>query len=423
MTRTGPTAVATSLSEFAAVAGTSAPSDRASGARQAMSRRTFLRRAGIGAGAIVAVAGVGGGWRAWDQGVFIPETGDAYGAWSASLLGSGQMPLVNAAILAANAHDTQPWRFVVANDQIDLYADRSRSMGAMDPVRREMDMSLGCALENLVLTARANGLAPTVTLLPDASEPNFIARVHLTTEVPDRSPLFEAIPKRHTNRGAFAAGRRIDPEILGQAAALVDTSMTGLIWLDADPARSRFGRLTIDATAAIVADPEMARDDFAWYRQDWGEIQRRKDGITIDTAGLDEPMRIIVRLLPPSDRRTMQQGWLEATATRHVPTAAAFGLLSVRDRADTAQRIEAGRLFERVHLFATTHGLALQPLNQVFERIDRETTSGLTPTFTRAIQDLVPAGQQALGAFRVGYGTTHPHLAPRRPVIDVIGRP
>jgi hypothetical protein len=167
----------------------------------------------------------------------------------------------------------------------------------------------------------------------------------------------------------------------------------------------------------------MARDDFAWYRQDWGEIQRRKDGITIDTAGLDEPVRVIVRLLPPSDRRTMQQGWLEATATRHVPTAAAFGLLSVRDRADTAQRIEAGQLFERVHLFATTHGLALQPLNQVFERIDRETTSGLTPTFTRAIQDLAPAGQQALGAFRVGYGTTHPHLAPRRPVIDVIGRP
>jgi hypothetical protein len=63
MTRTGPAAVATSLSEVAAVAGTSAPSHAASGKGQAMSRRTFLRRAGIGAGAMAAVAGLGGGWR------------------------------------------------------------------------------------------------------------------------------------------------------------------------------------------------------------------------------------------------------------------------------------------------------------------------------------------------------------------------
>jgi len=122
-----------------------------------MSRRVFLKRAGIGAGAVVVVAGTGTTWRALDQGVFATDQGAAYAAWGEwdAQAGPPLLPLVRSAVLAANAHDTQPWLFALGTDRIDLFADLSRNIGAMDPLRREMYLSLGCALENLTLAARA----------------------------------------------------------------------------------------------------------------------------------------------------------------------------------------------------------------------------------------------------------------------------
>jgi hypothetical protein len=385
----------------------------------AMTRRRLLKRIGIGAGAIVVVAAGGVSWRALDQGVLFPGSGPAYDPWRADLASHDPLRLVAASILAANAHDSQPWAFRVSADRIDVYADTVRSMGAMDPLRREMYISLGCAIENLVLAAGANGYAATVSLLPDAADPTLVARVDLASGPAVSSGLFAAIPSRHTDRAAYRTGQGVASALLDEIVGLADAPESSVAWLSTD-ARSRFGQLTIDATAAIVADAEQARDDFAWYRQDWADIGRRRDGITMDAGGLGEVARVLVRLLPPSDQATMDQGWVDATRDRQVATAAAFGLITVRDAADPAQRLLAGRLLQRVHLFATTKGLALQPLNQTFERADREADRGLDATFGRALAALTPDGWQGVTAFRVGYPTATPALSPRRPVEAVL---
>jgi hypothetical protein len=116
----------------------------------------------------------------------------------------------------------------------------------------------------------------------------------------------------------------------------------------------------------------------------------------------------------------MQQGWLDATRDRHVSTAAAFGLIAVRDGGDLAQRLLAGRLLQRIHLFATTKGLAPQPLNQIFERADREVDGGLEATFGSAVDELTPKGWRGVTAFRTGYPTAAPALSPRRPIEAVL---
>jgi nitroreductase len=389
------------------------------GARS-LTRRALLKRLTAGAGVVAVVAAGGATWRAVDQGVFIPGTGPAYDPWRADLRSRDPMRLVAAGILAANAHDSQPWAFRVGADRIDLFADTGRSMGAMDPLQREMYISVGCALENLVLAAKANGWAAKVHLFPDAADPTHAATVELGRSVAEASDLFAAIPTRHTNRAAYRTDRAVSPELLDEVAALADAPDVSLMWFATEDAKSHFAQLTIDATAAIIADPEQARDDFAWYRQDWTEIQRRRDGITLDAGGLGEMLRILVRLLPPSDRAAMDQGWLDATRDRQVSTAAAFGLILVRDAADPCQRVLAGRFLQRVHLFATTKDLALQPLNQIFERADQELNQGLEPTLGRAVDQLTPSGRHALTAFRIGYPTAAPALSPRRPVEAVL---
>jgi hypothetical protein len=291
-----------------------------------MDRRTFLKRAGIGAGAAVLV-GVAGGlvWRSIDQSVFAPGSGPAYEPWGADLDGPPPMSLVAAAILAANAHNTQPWAFAVTDERIDLFADHGRTMGTMDATGRELRLSLGCALENLVLAAQAHGLAPDVELGPDPTDPAHVATIGLTAAAPSASPLYRAIPVRHTNRAAYDTDRAVPSQELEAMSALADVSETSLTWLTTPDERDRFGQMTVDATAAILADADQARDDFAWYRQDWHEIEQRRDGITMDAAGLGEPLRSVIRLLPASSQEQMQGGWLDATRDRHVATAAAYG--------------------------------------------------------------------------------------------------
>jgi hypothetical protein len=385
-----------------------------------LTRRVFLKRFGVGAGAVVIVAGGGLTWRALDQGVFAPGTGPAYMPWQLDLSSGGPMSLVGAAILAANAHDSQPWAFRVMPERIDLFAATERSIGAMDPLGREMVLSLGCALENLVLAARAHGYRADVRLMPTPGDPTHVASVGLAPGPTEPSDLYNAIPLRHTNRATYRTDRSVAPALLEEIGALADAPEVSLAWLSTDEEKALFSRLTIEATAAIIADADQGRDDFAWYRQDRADIERRRDGITMDAGGLGDVQRLLVRLLPPSSQATMQQGWLDATRDRQVSTAAAFGFVTVRDATDQVQRLLAGRLLQRIHLAARTKGLALQPLNQIFERADRETDAGLPPVFTRALGSLSTAGRHGITAFRIGYPQSAAALSPRRAAEDVI---
>ncbi len=383
-------------------------------------RRSILKIAGVGAGTL-AVAGASGlTWRAVDGGVFATGTGPAYAAWAeSSPSGQSALGMVRAAVLAANAHNTQPWHFTVAADRIDLFADTSRNIGTLDPLEREMHISLGCAIENLVLAGPPNRKASTVHLLPDPADRTHIARVDLTSTRESASGLFAAIAHRHTNRAAYDTRRPVAPRQLDGLGSLVDAPDTQVVWFTGAKDKRAFGDLTIRATQAIIADPQQAADDFAWYRTDWHEIQAKKDGITIDPSGQSSFIRALAKVLPVS-RQQNNDGWLSGTRGTQIPTAAAFGAIVVRDPLDPAQRLRAGRIWQRMHLSATADGLAMQPLCQVPERIDRERSAGLPAHFTTAMSALLPARWHPIMTFRVGYPTTDALRSPRRPATDVL---
>ncbi len=147
-----------------------------------VSRRKFLKLAGSG----IAIVVVGGTvWRAFSNGVFSSGQGPAYEPWkdwkTESEEGAGPLSLVASAILAANAHNTQPWLFVVNPNRIDLFADTKRNIGTIDPYLREMYEGLGCALENLVLTAGAKGYSINLKLMPNPTSKTHVATINLIT--------------------------------------------------------------------------------------------------------------------------------------------------------------------------------------------------------------------------------------------------
>jgi hypothetical protein len=116
--------------------------------------------------------------------------------------------LIATAARAPSVHNTQPWRFKVSQDAIELYADPRRKL-RVDAAGREMLISCGAALFGLRLAVRSLGYQPIVELLPDPARLRLLARVQLGVVAPMTEAerrMLEAIPHRHTHRGPFAAG-------------------------------------------------------------------------------------------------------------------------------------------------------------------------------------------------------------------------
>jgi len=149
-------------------------------------------------------------------------------------------------------------------------------------------------------------------------------------------------------------------------------------------------------------------------------VHRFRDGLNLDAQALSPLMTVFGKLLPPTSREQGDAYWLQSTRDVHVPTAAAFGLLLVR-RADASHWLRAGRAWQRLHLWATTQGLVMQPLDQVSIRAEREQQLGLPPRFGHAQAELIGDTAWAVAlAFRLGYPAAQVPPSPRRPVHAVL---
>jgi hypothetical protein len=380
---------------------------------QLLTRRNFLK--GLGGAAIIVAGGTV--WRAVDSGAFSAGQGPAYEPWTNWREADDlRLNLIRAAILASNPHNSQPWLFRLSDQQIDLYVDTQRNIGTIDPFLREMTIGAGAALANVLLAARATGYQPDLKLMPSPIDTTHMARVELSPNTPDASPLYEAIPRRHTDRAAFDTTRVISQaqlDDLSKLAAGFDD--IELLWITDPQAVQNFRDRTLAATQAIIDDEQQSADSFTWQRSSWRELQEKRDGLTYDAQGMGGLITAAVKMLPTITKEQADQGWYEAMRDRQLATASTFGLILARDPLDNIQRINVGRLWQVLHLQMTVAGLGAQPLNQLVERRDREVQLGLEPRFGKVLSETVGDDRwSALMPFRVGYPTAQPLRSPRR---------
>jgi hypothetical protein len=386
------------------------------------------RRALLAGGAATLVLG-SLGFRAWYRGVWSSGQGPAYTPWN-DWQGNTDKAVrrpIHAAILAANPHDTQPWLFQVKEGAITLFADRARNLGSFDPFRREMHLGLGAAIENLSLAARTVGFSAIINpvegrlaLSPDNS-PAAATRIMLRPSTPARGLLFDAIPYRHTNRGAYRSDQPVDVGVLRRFADLVTDDSVRVVFVTDKIARSELAALIIAATVQIVSDPQMSADSAHWFRTGRRDIAAHRDGVTVDTAGASPLLTAIAKLLPDLDGRSADQYWLSTTRDLEVPTAPVLGMLLVRDRLDMRTAIGAGRAWQRLHLALTVAGLAAQPLNQPVECVDRSAMLGRSDSFGPAMRKFagIP-GWEPTFMFRLGVADRAAGPSPRRSLKEVL---
>jgi hypothetical protein len=230
-----------------------------------------------------------------------------------------------------------------------------------------MHLGLGAAVENLVLAARAFGLAADVEpaggalVLSPNDTPVAAAKVTLTPTPPFRNALFDAIPNRHTNRGPYRADQSVGSERLGRLADLTANDAVRVVFVEDAHARGELAALIVEATERIISDSQMSADSARWFRMGRRDIEAHHDGVTIDTAGLSPLMTATAKLLPDMDAKSADRYWLSMTRDTQLASAPLLGVILVRDRLDMNLAMEAGRAWQRLHLGATAEG---SPLNR-----------------------------------------------------------
>jgi hypothetical protein len=176
--------------------------------------------------------------------------------------------LVRQATLAASSHNTQPWKFMLAERSITILPDLTRRTPVVDPDDHHLFVSLGCAAENLVHAALASGLHPEVRLQGNAVE------VAFDETTPVRSPLFEAIPARQCSRSIYDG----QPLAAKELRALEDvTHGDGVhaIMLTSTPQIETVLDYVTRGNTTQIGDPAFVAELKAWIRFSEDEALRR----------------------------------------------------------------------------------------------------------------------------------------------------
>ena len=342
---------------------------------------------------------------------------------------SPTLALVRAAILAASPHNTQPWLFKISDSAIELHIDTQRNVGALDPFLREEHIGIGCALENLLLAAPANGYAAAVALLPGklgpiSAEPKtqLLARVNLASGKREESELYSAIPRRHTNRSPYDPDKPISPDFVDALRHLPDDySDVKLFLFTAEADRKKIVDISTTANTEIYSDPDVQQGSERWVRTQWSAVQKYRDGLTIDAFGLPPTATGIAKMMSVRMLRWAASRSTENGYAKLVLSAPLIGFIAVRDRYAQEQCLQAGRTWQRAHLFATAHGVAARPCNEAVEMVDHERALGRPASRVALLNEItaVPTWQPTF-VFYMGYPKLAAHASPRRPVQAVL---
>ncbi len=310
--------------------------------------------------------------------------------------------LVSYGVMAANSHNTQPWRFRVAERSIRIEPDFTRRCPVVDPDDHHLWASLGCAAENILVAAGAFGLRGEPAFLDGP-----VPRLELSFEPTSVSAAaaFQAIPHRQCTRAAFS-GAPVEAALVTDAERQAQTADVEIRILTAAKDMAAFADYVIAGNSAQLDDKAFVRELGSWIRFNETEALRTLDGLTYRSAGSPSLPSQLGRLLLPL---ILRKGPENDKYRRQIDSSAGIAVLTCASQSKQGWTA-VGRAYERFALELTTAGVRHAFINQPVERPEiRAQLAGYLNLGDR-LPDLI---------IRFGYGEQTPRTL-RRPAEAVM---
>lgn len=313
--------------------------------------------------------------------------------------------LVEYAIKAPSGHNTQPWKFEQAGDSVIIYPDFSRALPVVDSDNHALYISLGCALENMLIAAGHKGYE-TAVQYPEDSKGGIAVRFKKADTVDHkRDDLFNYISTRQVNRSKYLQTKVSDEE-LQQLSSSFNFDGISLILLNGMKNFERLIPLIVEGNNLQFRNKQFVQELTSWFRYSKSEAERTRDGLWVSTMGLPNMGRVIGNFV----MRNFVSAKSEAKRLKDVLSHTQGLAIFVADKDEVSCWIKSGQAFQRFGLTATKLGISHAHLNMPCEEMQVR---------VKLAKELGLENKHPLLLIRFGYAHKMPYSY-RRNVEDVI---
>lgn len=351
----------------------------------------------------------------------------AYDAWDTASLIRESHPLAYKcllyAMLSANTHNIQPWKFELTPEGILLlYIDHLRLLPDTDPDLRHIYISQGTFLETLSIAASHFGASAKIdffpkgedTILRTGSSPIAAVRIAAAGSAADR--LFAQIPRRHTSHSVFKPQSMSNAQKDKISAChAVDRFVVRII--SDESLRKQINTLLIEAMSIQTSIGKTHEETIKMMRYGRKSVSVLRDGFSFSDLGVSGiKLFLLDRIATESFVRSR---FFKKNIVRGVSamahSAQDYGVIysPLDDRID---QVVSGQILTRVYLTVCQEGLSIQPMDHVLQKY-----AELSDIETKMRKLLEYNGMTPQCFFRIGQSTNNKeHHTPRRKFSEML---
>lgn len=299
---------------------------------------------------------------------------------------------------APSGHNTQPWRFRIADDQITVLPDFESALPIVDKDNRELFISLGCAVENLCIAASELGYETEVLERGVTGITVKLLKAHVSM----KDPLFRYIEKRQTNRSIYD-GNKITGTILGQLQSMRTESHTQLYFAEINTSLAdTIAEYILKGNEYQMSDMAFKNELLSWMRFNRKQIETSPDGLSYLVFGNPPLPQLLAK---PIVNLFLKPDVQNKSDKKKIQSSSHFVICTTRQNT-IEEWIDLGRTLQRFLLKATACGIACAFVNQPCE----------ITAFAAELREILPIHKEyPTLLLRIGYAGPLPY-SPRKAV-------
>lgn len=269
--------------------------------------------------------------------------------------------LVRYATLAPNSHNTQPWKFRLGTDAVEIFADLTRRCPVVDPDDHHVFVTLGCAAENLLIAGNARGRPAEVVINPNGKNSSVSVMLATGGSTTD-SALCEAIPQRQSTRAEYD-GRPLSLHELRLLEKAAEMPGISTIFITDRAKLDGLLEYVIEGNSEQCDDTAFVQELKKWIRFNPEAAMATNDGLFAACSGNPTAPTWLGSFL--FGQFFSKDSENEKYAKQMSSSAGA--VIFVADQSNEQDWINVGRAFQRFALQATALGVRHAHLNMPVE--------------------------------------------------------
>jgi hypothetical protein len=267
--------------------------------------------------------------------------------------------------LASNSHNTQPWKFRLGADTIEILPDFSRRTPIVDPDDHHLYVTLGCAAQNIVTAVSASNRPAELSVTTDGTEGTaikvFLGRGSATGHSTDVD-LCGAIPVRQSTKSEYD-GQALSGSELRQVEKAAAMPGVNVLVITERPRLEQALEFIHRGNSAQMDSPAFVRELKKWIRYNPAAALKAGDGLLGKCSGNPSAPNW---LGPTIFDLAFKKDAENKKYAKQLRSSAGLVVL-VAEREGPEGWIQVGRSFERFALRATVLGIRHAHLNMPIE--------------------------------------------------------